>query len=176
MINSEFCERVLAMIGQSYSQTDCIGVVRKAANIRCQGTNWLWRSYRSSGKYKYLIQRMERAPTENEIKNGLLVFRIQWHKVPQGYDDTPNCHHVGVIVDDCVIQSTEKLGVHRRPYIVDEWDGCGWLKFVDFPLPSPDADADPDEDPADDVPFVPDPAELSDHDMLLALYNHFIRD
>ena len=172
MENKRFCENVLSLIGQPYSQTDCIGVVRKAAGIRCQGTNWLWRSYNNSEKYKYLIQRMERPPRMIELLNGLLVFRIKWDQIPKGYSDRPNCHHVGVIVDGFVIQSNESAGVNRKPYIIDEWDGCGWLKFIDKPI---QADAIPDEDieiPYNDIQTP----ELSDHEMIKAIYNHLIVD
>lgn len=172
MENKRFCENVLSLIGQPYSQTDCIGVVRKAAGIRCQGTNWLWRSYTTRGKYQYLIERMERPPRLSELKNGLLVFRIKWDQIPKGYTDRPNCHHVGVIVDGFVIQSNESAGVNRKPYVIDEWDGCGWLRFIDKPI-QPDGIPDGDiEIPYTDVQAV----ELSDHEMIKAIYNHLIVD
>lgn len=185
--NEKFCQNVLSMLGQPYSQTDCIGLVRKAAGIRCQGTNWLWRSYNSSGKYKYLIQRMERAPTTTEIRNGMLVFRINWDKIPTGYNDKPDCHHVGVIIGQDVVQSNPKPGVYRERYTIDKWDGCGWLRFVDWPAPGrvpageQPTSTDPDEDePLLDLPFV-DPfenttLEPTDHEMIKALYDHFIVD
>ena len=169
MENKRFCENVLSLIGQPYSQTDCIGVVRKAAGIRCQGTNWLWRSYNTRGKYQYLIERMERPPRMSELKNGMLVFRIKWEQIPKGYSDRPNCHHVGVVIDGFVIQSTESAGVNRKPYVIDEWDGCGWLRFIDKPIA---AAGIPSQDV--DIPF--DEPELSDHEMLKAIYNHLIVD
>ena len=169
MTNYDFCQHVCSMIGQPYSQTDCIGLIRKAAGIRCQGTNWLWRSFDSSGKYRYLIHRLERPPTKTEIYNGLLVFRIRWDQIPPNYSDKPNCHHVGVIVGKDVIHSSSVRGkVIREPYEVDDWSGAGWLKFID----APDAvyiDPDPDQEEER-------PAELSDHDMLLAIYNKLIID
>lgn len=183
MENKQFCQNVLSLIGQQYSQTDCIGVVRKAAGIRCQGTNWLWRSYTTKGKYQYLTQRLERPPRQHELKNGMLVFRIKWDQVPKGYTDRPNCHHVGVIVDGNVIQSNESTGVNRKPYIVDEWDGCGWLKFIDFPCAPPVAEppiaADRIHETETEIPFddvYTQPDELSDHDMIKAIYNHLIVD
>lgn len=183
MTNDEFCANVKSLIGESYTQTDCIAVVRKAAKIRCQGTNWLWRSYKNSGKYQYLTQRMERPPTISELTNGLLVFRIRWDEVPKGYTDKPNCHHVGVIVDhDKVVQSQENRGVTIKPYYLDEWNGCGWLKFVDFPVNDiyDPIDLEPEPDP-----IITDHGEdnlystgftSADHAMLLALYNKFIID
>ena len=57
MDQHEFVRRALSLVGQSYGECDCIGVVRKAANIKCQGTNWLWRSIFNSPKYRYLFER-----------------------------------------------------------------------------------------------------------------------
>lgn len=170
--NEAFCNKVIAMIGQPYTETDCIGVVRKAAGIRCQGTNWLWRSYTSSGKYRYLTERMERAPTDREIKNGMLVFRIHFDKIPKGYSDTPDCHHVGVIVGSDVIQSNPNTGVARKVYKPSEWDGCGWLKFVEKPT-SDETPTDP-TDPDDREDYPDD--DLSMYDMIKALYDKFIID
>jgi len=127
---NEFCRRAEELIGRPYSEIDCIGVVRIAANIRCQGTNWLWRSYENSGKYRYLIERMERPPLKRETRNGLLVFRVNWNFIPSGYNDKPNCYHVGIISGENVIQSQEKQGVNIKPYNYEEWDACGWLKQI----------------------------------------------
>lgn len=121
---------------------------------------------------------MERAPTTTEIRNGMLVFRINWDTIPRGYDDKPDCHHVGVIIGQDVIQSNPKPGVYRERYTIDRWDGCGWLKFVEQPAA---ADQYPEEDePVLDLPFV-DPfenttLEPTDHEMIKALYDHFIID
>lgn len=181
MTNEHFCQNVLALLGESYAECDCIGVIRKAAGIRCAGTNWLWRSYKSSGKYRYLTERMERSPIASELKNGLLVFRIKWDQIPNGYSDKPNCHHVGVIIGSDVIQSQSGRGVYRKRYDYNEWDGCGWLKQVDKPMitnPShePEYDQDYDEDFDDYETLEPPTYELTDHEMLLALYNRFIID
>ena len=147
MTSEEFVRNAAALIGRPYSEVDCIGVVRLAAKIRCQGTNWLWRSYHNSGKYKYLDYRLDRPPAASELRNGLLVFRIKWNERPKGYNDTPNCHHVGIIDGADVIQSQESKGVYRKKYNPDEWQACGWLKQitrVEIPL---------DPDPNDDEPF-----------------------
>ena len=136
----EFCRRCFDLIGKPYSQIDCIGVVRTAAGIRCQGTNWLWRSYDSRGKYQYLIERLDRAPELSEVRDGLLVFRIAWNEKPSGYDDRPNCYHVGVIYGAKVIQSQEKSGVYMKDYNPGEWQGAGWLKMIE-PTPCTDQGA-----------------------------------
>lgn len=131
----DFCRRCYDLIGRPYSEIDCIGLVRTAAGIRCQGTNWLWRSYDSRGKYQYLIERLDRAPELSEVRDGLLVFRIAWNETPKGYDDRPNCYHVGVIYGSKVIQSQEKTGVSIRDYDPAQWHGAGWLKMID-PIPT----------------------------------------
>lgn len=169
MTNEVFCDRVQSLIGLPYSECDCIGVVRRAAGIRCQGTNWLWRSYESAGKYRYLAERATTAPAQDSAINGQLVFRIKWDEKPRGYDDRPNCHHVGVIIGNDVIQSNEKTGVCRKKYNPAEWDGCGWLKFIDYPSKRPPENIAPADPEYNDEP-------LSDHDMIKALYDHFIID
>jgi len=165
MTPREFVDNAAALIGLSYAECDCIGVVRRAARIRCQGTNWLWRSVDYAGKYRYLLHRLDRAPAEQELRDGMLVFRIAWNQVPAGYDDKPNCYHVGIISGHDVIQSGEKYGVTRKPYYVDEWQGCGWLRQVDYTTSGP---AVPDDSAGgtDDYP--------SDHDMLCAIYDYII--
>lgn len=173
----DFCRRCFDLIGKPYTQIDCIGVVRTAAGIRCQGTNWLWRSYNSRGKYQYLIERLDRAPELSEIRDGLLVFRIAWYEKPSGYDDRPNCYHVGVIYGGKVIQSQEKSGVYMKDYNPGEWQGAGWLKMIE---PTPNggtADAvRPNTDHAahdSDLPFtdtVEDPSEKTIDDKINEIY------
>lgn len=161
----EFVGNAAALIGTPYAECDCIGVVRRAAGIRCQGTNWLWRSIDNAGKYRYLLHRLERAPTEAELRDGMLVFRLAWNEKPPGYDDKPNCFHVGIIAGADVIQSGVKNGVTRTPYHIDDWQGCGWLRQIDYI-----SDNAPDPDSAggygDD--------DLTDHEMLRAIYDYII--
>jgi hypothetical protein len=171
MTPNDFCARAKSLIGRPYSEIDCIGVVRVAAGIRCQGTNWLWRSYNNAGKYRYLSIRMDRSPTMKEARNGMLVFRIKWEQIPNGYTDKPNCHHVGVITDDMVIQSNPSSGVTISAYNPDQWDGCGWLKQIDYvqdPAPEPDDDDLIDLDPIDTHPSL--------YDMICAIYDRICID
>lgn len=173
MTNEEFCENVLSLIGQPYTQTDCIGVVRKAAKIRCQGTNWLWRSYTASGKYKYLVERDKSIPAVQNAINGTLVFRIKWGEVPPGYTDKPNCYHVGVIIDGDVIQSNPSTGVYRSAYIPSKWDGSGWLKQIEKPVSNTPSAYPPTL--TDDIPPTSiDDIPLTDREMLTALYRKII--
>ena len=165
MTNEEFCKNVLSLIGQPYSQTDCIGVVRKAANIRCQGTNWLWRSFTASGKYKYLSERNKTAPAVENAINGTLVFRIKWGEIPSGYTDKPNCYHVGVLIDGNVIQSNPSTGVCKSIYTPSQWDGSGWLKQIDKPVI---------DNPPVYPPTLTDDIPLTDREMLTAIYRKII--
>lgn len=182
MTSEEFCRRAADLLGQPYSKVDCIGVVRLAANIRCQGTNWLWRSYTSSGKYQYLTARIDRPPAMSELIDGMLVFRIGWNQIPAGYSDKPNCHHVGIIVGDKVIQSQEQKGVWITPYKIDDWDAFGWLRQVERP-PIYNVET-PAETPITDDELLNDHEmilalyhmALDDHDMITALYNTLLRD
>ena len=152
MDNLEFVQNARELIGLTYSNCDCIGVVRNAANIRCSGTNWLWRSYTMSAKYKYLKTRCEVHPGETLVP-GTLVFKIAWDETPQGYSDRPNCYHVGIIGSegDTVIHSSPKTGVREEELRPLEWDGYGTLKQVDYKFflpvkPEPAPLGDPGED------------------------------
>lgn len=160
MTAKEFCANAEALIGRKYSDVDCIGVVRLAAKIRCQGTNWLWRSYENSGKYQYLTLRGDRAPERSELTDGLLVFRVNWDTVPENYKEPPNCYHVGIIYGKTVIESQERFGVYQKLYNPKEWSAYGWLRQIE-PDELPDI-------PEDDISLTP---ELSDHEMLTAIYN-----
>lgn len=152
MDNLEFVNNARELIGLSYSNCDCIGVVRNAANIRCSGTNWLWRSYTMSAKYKYLSERTI-GHVHLPVFPGTLVFKIDFDDVPAGYSDKPDCYHVGIVGSNgkTVIHSSPKTGVREEELRPDEWDGWGLLKQVDYkagpdiqaPEPAPLGDPDP---------------------------------
>lgn len=152
LTNKQFCENALTLIGQPYSVIDCIGVVRRSAGIACQGTNWLWRSYKNKSKYKYLKEREEGKVTSESYIDGLLVFKIKNDEVPNGYSDKPNCYHVGVLYDGNVIQSNPSTGVYMSKFNPSDWQGYGKLKQVDYIDKS-------------------EKTELTDHEMILAIYN-----
>ncbi len=153
MTNLDFVNNARELIGLTYSNCDCIGVVRNAANIRCSGTNWLWRSYTMSAKYKYLYERHDRIMSY-PLFPGTLVFKIAWDEIPKGYSDKPNCYHVGIIGSNgkTVIHSSPKTGVREEELRPDEWDGWGLLKQIDYksgpdiPAPEPAPLGDPGED------------------------------
>lgn len=145
MKNSVFTARAQQLIGLSYKECDCIGVVRKAANISCQGTNWLWRSINNSPKYKYLPVRGTGTPPE--LLEGLLVFRIRFGVIPDGYTDTPDCHHVGILTYKDgwkVIQSNPAPGVYISAYNQSQWDGWGKLKQIEYDAPVPTPEPEPE--------------------------------
>ena len=157
MDNLEFVKNARELIGLTYSNCDCIGVVRNAANIRCSGTNWLWRSYKMSAKYRYLTERSIGHFALPAIP-GALVFKIDFDDVPAGYSDKPDCYHVGIIGDSgkTVIHSSPKTGVREEDLRPDEWDGWGLLKQVSYTMfPSVNMDIPVEK---------PDPAPLGDPD------------
>ena len=168
----EFAHRAEDLIGLSYQQCDCIGVVRKALGVRIQGTNWLWRSVNNSAKYRYLVERQSFSPDTNNpnIEDGLVVFRIKWDEIPSGYTDKPNAHHVGVLIFKngkwSVIQSNSKTGVCLSDYHPVQWDGYGKMKFVQYMTNRPEVD-EPAEENRPEV-------ELTDHEMIKAIYYKII--
>ena len=159
MLAQDFIDNCKSLVGQSYDLTDCIGVVRKALGIQCQGTNWLWRSINNSAKYRYLTYRSTNFPSP--LTPGTVLFKINFADIPAGYSDKPNCYHIGVVVDDgMVVDSTPKYGVRLRYINVGEWDAWGTLKQVEFPA------FDIPEDDDDDVP----PVRADADDLLREIY------
>lgn len=134
MTNTQFVNNCLSLCGKSYNEVDCIGVVRKALNIQCKGTNWLWRSYNNSPKYKYLISRYNEIEVEDVLLPGSVVFKINWNETPTGYNDKPNCYHVGVIGlnGDSVIHSSPSTGVREEKFNVFNWNAYGLMKQVEY--------------------------------------------
>lgn len=133
---SEFVARCRALIGQPYSKCDCIGVIRKSLSIRCQGTNWLWRSVSNAKKYRYLNEASSDKRT-HIFMQGDLVFKIR-KGPPPGWDSGPDVYHVGVLARNekgilNVIHSSPKTGVREELFRFDEWDGYGVLaeKLID---------------------------------------------
>ena len=159
MTNKQFCENALSLIGQPYSLIDCIGVVRRAAGIACQGTNWLWRSYKNSAKYRFLTDRHEGQLPSAEAIDGTLLFKINKNEIPDGYDDKPNCYHVAILYDGQIIQSNPNTGVYISPFNPSQWQGWGRLKQVDYT-----------------VKPATTKGELSDHEMLVQIFKKICCD
>lgn len=172
MTQEEFSARVLSICGQPYSRYDCIAVVRFGAQIQCQGTNWLWRSITNSPKYRYLVERSTKTLSPDQYQSGLLMFRIRTDAIPKGYNDPPDCHHVGVLVRYCddwqVVQSNPGPGVHVSKFNPFEWNGWGKLKQIDY------ADVVPGQDPVHDQPETGD-LSAETYRMVKTLYDAYMR-
>lgn len=153
-----FVFRALQLVGQSYAETDCIGVVRKAANIKCQGTNWLWRSIANSPKYRFLVERSTKRLQEDQFEDGLLLFRIRYDTIPKGYSDPPDCHHVGILgyIDGAwkVIQSNPSTGVYVSSFNADVWNGWGKLKMIEYTGPVAHEEPDQPIDKLEEIWFM----------------------
>lgn len=159
MINTQFVNNCLLLNGKSYDEVDCIGVIRKALNIQCQGTNWLWRSYNNSSKYKYLVYRNNKIKVEDNLLPGSVVFKINWNVIPSGYDDKPNCYHIGVIglKGNTVIHSSPSTGVREEKFSVFDWDAWGLMKQVEYTEHVP-------------MNIVNDLSNMSDRQLLESIY------
>lgn len=130
MNDIEFIAACRRLIGLSYAACDCIGVIRNALHIRCQGTNWLWRSTLNSPKYRYLAE-CTRNKAEVVWREGDLAFKIR-DTVPKGYATGPDVYHVGVIARNndgllTVIHSSPSTGVREELFNYAAWDGWGRL-------------------------------------------------
>lgn len=165
MTGKDLADNALKLLGEPYNRIDCIGVVRLSADIRCQGTNWLWRSYNYSKKYRFLTNRAEESPDKSQLQDGMLVFRVNWNQIPNGYTDRPNCHHVGIISGNTVIQSNTNTGVTQEEYNPNRWNACGFLKDIEYERQFMSRKTESEND----IPSE----ELSDHEMILRLYNYF---
>ena len=89
-----------AMIGTPYSELDCINLIKKIIrtapggdpNYTTAGTDELWSSYKSSGKYKHLTWRQEGIC---DAEPGMLAFKGR----PSDKRGDGQPHHVGLVAD-----------------------------------------------------------------------------
>ena len=162
----DFANRAKSLIGLTYAQCDCIGVVRKALGIRLQGTNWLWRSVNNSKKYRYLTMRKTYPPEGVNIQDGIVLFRVNWNVVPEGYEDRPDAHHVGVLIHTdekwSVVQSNPNTGVCLSDYHPEQWDAYGEMKNVDY--------GSTVDDVPNDIQDELDPEDMTDRELLIEIY------
>ena len=159
MLNTDFVSRVLALCGLSYAECDCKDVICQALDIRMSGTNWLWRSINNSSKYRYLSARAWSPILQGDLKPGDVLFKMR-AAIPDGYTDAPDAYHVGVYVGNgMVVHSSPNTGVRSAEYIYGAWQGWGQLKQVEY-------QPEPATAPASD--------ELTDHEMISAIYNFLI--
>ena len=133
MKNSDFLIKVKNLIGISYNECDCAGVIRKSLNIAFSGTNWLFRSINNSSKYRYLKER-HACGDGSTPPPGAVVFKTDETKTPEGYSTVPDAYHCGVVDEDgYVIHSSPKTGVTKdMTSRWMEWDYWGLMKQVEY--------------------------------------------
>lgn len=133
MTVSEFISNAEMLIGQPYTMVDCIGVIRKSLNIKCQGVNWLFRSINNSSKYRYLTE-LHYCGDGTTPPPGAVVFKINESKIPKGYETGPDAYHCGVVDEDgYVIHSSPKTGVRKdMSSHWTDWDYWGIMKQVEY--------------------------------------------
>lgn len=172
MNTNDFINACRALCGRSYAEVDCIGVVRKALNIQCQGTNWLWRSTTNAAKYQYLTKKSNDINTLPIVQGGRLVFKVDWNAVPSGYTDRPDAHHVGVLTGlGTVIHSSPSTGVREEVFDFTEWDAWGEIgKFVEYA-----ASSEVPAETATESTESNDLAQYSDRELLERIYRK-VRD
>ena len=169
MTNTKFVNNCLSLCGKSYNEVDCIGVVRKALDIQCKGTNWLFRSINNSTKYRYLIER-HACGDGSTPPPGAVVFKANENKIPDGYNDKPDVYHCGVVdTDGYVIHSSPKTGV-RKDYSSrwDSWNYWGLMKQVDY-----DNTVSVDKETTKQTDGI---SSMTDREILEAIYNAIVRD
>lgn len=158
MTNTEFVRGVKSLMGTPYTKCDCIHVITNVLGIKCSGTNWLFRSTKNSSKYRYLS--MICKTSEGVPPTGAVVFKTR-NKIPTGYSDLPDAYHCGVVDSDgYVIHSSPSTGVRKDTSShYSAWSYFGLMKQVEYV----------------DEPASEDKEELTDHEMIKALYNKLVK-
>ena len=114
------------LIGTPYSEMDCIALIRAVikrtaggvSDYRCEGTNWLWRSIKNSGKYRHLIWRQEGI---EGARGGMLAFK-------RSGDDI---HHFGLVTEKgTVIHSSSVHGCVVETELDGSWDLLGRHRHI----------------------------------------------
>lgn len=118
------------MIGTPYSEMDCMAlivrIIRQCSGgmkgYRCQGTNWLWESMDSNGKYRHLTWRQEGI---GGARAGMLAFKRY------GQDDEG---HVGLVTGEgTVIHASSEHGraVETALAASQGWDLLGIHRCIE---------------------------------------------
>lgn len=116
------------LLGTPYSKLDCINLVKYVIrhspggikNYTDAGTNSLWKSYNSSGKYRHLIERYNDI---SHAKAGWFLFKASGE----------NVHHVGIMTQDyTVIHSSSVAGkvIEENLKTAKGWNRCGKSKYI----------------------------------------------
>lgn len=182
MINTkskDLLSNVYRLIGKPYESVDCIGVIRKALGIDCEGSNWLFRSIKNSSKYRYLVE-LHACGDGTTPPPGAVVFKIDESKTPKGYDSGPDAYHCGVVdVDGYVIHSSPKTGVRKDiTKRWTDWDYWGLLKHVEYENSSGlhSWDGVGGNNDVNSNEFYDEFEEMTDRQLLIAIYNAVMRD
>lgn len=179
MNNIIFIERVRDLIGTPYDKCVCDAVIRNVLNINFKGTNWLFRSVNNSTKYRYLIER-HACGDGTTPPPGAVTFKIDETKTPKGYKTGPDAHHCGVVDSDgYVIHSSPKTGVRKdMTSRWTDWDYWGLLKHVEYENSSGlhSGDGVGGNNDVNSNEFYDEFEEMTDRQLLIAIYNAVVRD
>lgn len=179
MLNSLFIKRCKTLIGMNYDSCVCDAVIRRALNINFKGTNWLFRSINNSSKYRYLTER-HACGDGTTPPPGAVVFKIDETKTPKGYETGPDAYHCGVVDEDgYVIHSSPKTGVRKDlTSRWTEWDYWGLLKHVEYENVGGVCIGDcvGGISAANSNDFHEELTEMTDRQLLIAIYNAVVRD
>lgn len=179
MVNNLFLERCRSLIGMSYDSCVCDAVIRRALNIDFKGTNWLFRSINNSSKYRYLTER-HACGDGTTPPSGAVVFKIDESKTPKGYKSGPDAYHCGIVDEDgYIIHSSPKTGVRKDlTSRWTDWDYWGLLKHVEYQNANGVCVGDcvGGNSDADSSKFHDELSEMTDRQLLIAIYNAVMRD
>ena len=179
MNNYRFVEKCKTLIGLPYSECVCDAVIRRALGINFKGTNWLFRSINNSPKYRYITER-HACGDGSMPPPGAVVFKIDESKTPKGYDTGPDAYHCGVVDEDgYVIHSSPKTGVRKDlTSRWTDWDYWGLLKHVEYQNTSGvyNGDCVGRVSDVDCAEFPDELEEMTDRQILIAIYNAVVRD
>lgn len=173
-----FLNNVYSLLGKSYESVDCIGVIRKALRINCEGCNWLFRSVKNSSKYRYLVER-HACGDGTTPPPGAVVFKTDETKTPEGYSTGPDAYHCGVVDEDgYVIHSSPKTGVRKdMTSRWTDWDYWGLMKQVEYSNENvSDGSSDGGDSSADSDSIYDYCKTLTDRDILEAIYRAVVKD
>lgn len=179
MNNILFIRNCCKLIGLTYAQCACDAVIRRALNINFKGTNWLFRSINNSSKYRYLTER-HACGDGTTPPPGAVVFNIDESKTPKGYETGPDAYHCGVVDEDgYIIHSSPKTGVRKDlTSRWTEWDYWGLLKHVEYENVGGvcSGGSDGGDSDLDCAEFPDELEEMTDRQLLIAIYNAVVGD
>ena len=120
-----------ALIGTPYSELDCINLIKRVIRTApggvpgytTAGTNTLWRSYESAGKYRDLIWRQEGI---TGARAGMLAFKRKTSFIKD--DDV---HHAGLVTErGTVIHSSSVRGCVVETALDKSWHLLAQHRYI----------------------------------------------